>query len=105
MAIILTRYLKLILFFLPVIGYWYIQDVPIYMRGDTMGTTYSIKTYIPRYKDEEKIHLEIKNKLKSINQSMSTYIRKSEISLFNEFNSTREFQISNDFFKVMLQAK
>ena len=105
MSLILTRYLKLILFFIPVIGYWYMQDVPLYMSGNTMGTTYSIKTYIPRYKDDETLHLEIKSRLNAINQSMSTYIPQSEISLFNKHNSTLEFQVSNDFFTVIKEAK
>jgi thiamine biosynthesis lipoprotein len=81
------------------------QDVPLYMHGNTMGTTYSIKSYIPRYKDDKELHLEIKNRLKAINQSMSTYIKNSEISLFNKHNSTLEFKISSDFFKVIKEAK
>ncbi len=105
MSVILIRYLKLILFFTPVIIYWYMQDTPVYMSGETMGTTYSIKAYIPRYKDEENIHLTIKNRLKAINQSMSTYINDSEISLFNEFNSSKEFKVSSDFFQVIVEAK
>lgn len=101
---ILTQYAKLVLFFIPVIAYWYMQDIPVYINGKTMGTTYSIKAYMPRYKSKDDISLKIEARLKALNNSMSTYIKTSEISLFNALNSTKEFKISNDFFKVLKEG-
>jgi len=85
--------------------YWYFfQNVAVVFHGKTMGTTYSIKAYIPRYVDENEVSSKIINRLDVINQSMSTYIKDSEISRFNKLNSTNDFKISDDFLIVMKQA-
>ena len=59
------------------------------INGLTMGTSYSIKI-VPNGNqlDKNTVHTNIENILTAINQSMSTYINDSELSLFNQ-SSTR----------------
>ena len=55
------------------------------INGLTMGTTYSIKIVAADIAlDDKKIHTDIESILTEINQSMSTYIADSELSLFNQ---------------------
>ena len=76
------------------------------ISGNTMGTTYSVKLV---FKHTNHDNIRIKNSIDSIlfnlNQQMSTYIKESEISLFNENLSTEPQKISDDFFYVLEQGK
>ena len=71
----------------------------IEISGYTMGTTYNIKI-ISNNKDEE-YKVELKEQIDSIfisiNNQMSTYLFNSEISTFNNKESTLPFQISDEF--------
>jgi len=76
------------------------------ITGRTMGTTYSIKVVSDRFSDIAAFTDAIDQRLKEINQSMSTYIQNSEISRFNRFrNTTRRFAVSRDFWDVMKVAQ
>jgi thiamine biosynthesis lipoprotein len=58
-----------------------------YLTGPTMGTTYNIK-FVPVDKLNEKVLKEqIDQLLLDINQLMSTYIKDSELSQFNQWKS------------------
>ena len=75
------------------------------IQGRTMGTTYHIKIVSANSNKFERLGSRIEKRLDDINQSMSTYIRDSEISRFNNFDRVgAKFKISNDFFKVMKTA-
>ena len=71
-----------------------------------MGTTYSVKLVFKHTNDD---NIRIKNSIDSLlfnlNQQMSTWIKESEISLFNENLSTEPQKISDDFFYVLEQGK
>ena len=71
-----------------------------------MGTTYSVKLVFNHTKQN---NIRIKNSIDSIllnlNQQMSTWIKESEISIFNENLSTEPQKISDDFFYVLEQGK
>ena len=71
-----------------------------------MGTTYSVKLV---FKHTNHDNIRIKNSIDSIllnlNQQMSTWIKESEISIFNENLSTAPHKISDDFFYVLEQGK
>ena len=71
-----------------------------------MGTTYEVKLVF-KHTNHEKI--KIKNSIDSVlinlNQQMSTWIKESEISIFNENLSTEPQKISDDFFYVLEQGK
>ncbi|MBF0572438.1 MAG: FAD:protein FMN transferase [Desulfamplus sp.] len=85
--------------------------------GNTMGTTYHIKVVMQidkasgnNDKNNNKItssmlHDLIKEKLKQVNQSMSVYIKDSEISIFNRSYKGESIKISPEFHGVMITAQ
>jgi len=83
-----------------------ITNHQIKLSGFTMGTTYNIKIISDnlgiQYKD--KLSGQIDSILISINQQMSTYLYDSEISTFNNNESTAPFKISNEFSYVVGRA-
>ena len=78
----------------------------IELSGLTMGTTYNVKIISnnidSNYKKE--LHSEIDSILDRINHQMSTYIYNSEISTFNNTESTEPFYISEEFSYVVKRA-
>lgn len=75
----------------------------IHITGKTMGTTYSI-TIVDKVNiinDRLAIKTQIDSLLYIINQRFSTYISKSEINIFNAYESKSTFQISPDFFEII----
>ncbi len=76
------------------------------ITGQTMGTVYQVKLVTENEIDAEKLKKSIENRLKKINQSMSTYIPDSEISRFNDLDQVGQtFKVSEDFWTVMIMAK
>ena len=74
--------------------------------GNTMGTTYHIKVVAHGFSNPSHLKDKISQRLDQINQSMSTYIKDSEISRFNQsadVDSTHE--ISDDFLYVMKASR
>lgn len=70
-----------------------------------MGTTYNIK-FVPVDKLDEKILKEqIDQLLLDINQLMSTYIKDSELSQFNQWKSIEPFPMSLQTIEVLKEAK
>lgn len=59
----------------------------ILINGFTMGTSYQVTLDDPQKKAVD-IHQQIESELRLINQQMSTYIDDSNLSLFNQINST-----------------
>jgi thiamine biosynthesis lipoprotein len=71
-----------------------------------MGTTYHVKVVTGVHQEISGLKEKIEKRLHEINQSMSTYIKTSEISRFNNLRRVGEkFKISDDFFQVMKVAK
>jgi thiamine biosynthesis lipoprotein len=70
-----------------------------------MGTTYTVKVVTGYFGSVAGLQERIDRRLDRINQSMSPYLKDSEISRFNRFQETgAEFPISMDFLRVMQQA-
>ncbi len=69
------------------------------ISGTTMGTTFTVKIVDDKNitVNYDSLDLKIKNLLAEINKQMSTYIPESEISKFNNYDSTSWFSISYDF--------
>ncbi len=69
-----------------------------------MGTTYNIKVVT----DKDFNSVEIKDSIDSIltifNKQMSTWDPKSEISIFNRWNSLDSFKVSDHFYNVVKEA-
>ncbi|MFT5697920.1 MAG: thiamine biosynthesis lipoprotein [Desulforhopalus sp.] len=74
------------------------------IRGETMGTTYSIKIMTGRFDRPDHLSDLVDARLQEINASMSTYIADSEISTFNDSTEKLPFTPSADFLKVMRVA-
>ena len=74
----------------------------ITINGLTMGTSYSIKI-VPNGNvlDRNTVHTNIEKILADINQSMSTYINDSELSLFNQSRITDWQVVSADLYRVI----
>jgi FAD:protein FMN transferase len=72
------------------------------INGLTMGTSYSIKIVPDNIAlNKNTIHTDIENILADINQSMSTYIDDSELSLFNQAAATSWQVLSADLYRVI----
>ena len=77
----------------------------ILLQGRTMGTTYNIKVVsTPEQVESLKLQQKIDSVLKQVNQEMSTYIPNSEISLFNQSNTTEAFKVSDGFARVLKES-
>jgi FAD:protein FMN transferase len=75
------------------------------LSGKTMGTSYHIKVVAGLFTSGADLQKQIDNRLTAINQSMSTYDPGSEISRFNDIESTSEsFSPSDDFLNVLQVA-
>ena len=71
-----------------------------------MGTTYSVKLVFNNTKYEMNvINKSIDSILINLNQQMSTWIKDSEISLFNKSLSITPYKISDEFYHVLEQGK
>lgn len=78
----------------------------IAFTGSTMGTTYQVKLVTGYFDGPKGLQQRVDERLKQINQSMSTYLPDSEISRFNNLTATgEEFAISADFLQVMRTAR
>jgi len=102
-----SRKFSLFLIFL-VLFIWFLiflilpSRTEISINGETMGTTYEVKIQQEYSHNVDIISKGIDSILTGINQSMSTYIPNSEISLINK-NSTPDylFNLSDDFKYVL----
>ena len=75
------------------------------LAGRTMGTTYAVKVVTGYFGSVSGLQEQIDRRLHEINQSMSPYLKDSEISRFNRLQEVgTEFPISVDFLRVMQLA-
>ena len=72
-----------------------------YLSGETMGTSYHISYQLPEDADEAAIQAAIDERLKQINDSMSTYQKDSTISKFNQLSKDTLIPIDADFSRVL----
>ena len=76
-----------------------------FLEGKTMGTTYHIKYYDEQAQlPASQLQLQIDAVLKDVNQSMSTYIKDSEINKFNRLPANQVMPISEDFRAVISES-
>ena len=75
------------------------------LTGSTMGTSYSVKiSRIPASLTEGQLLTEIQQILKRINERMSTYLKDSEISMFNRARTTDWIPVSSETALVVAAA-
>jgi FAD:protein FMN transferase len=75
------------------------------ISGKTMGTSYNVTIVVNNSKIPDGFQEKIDKRLETINQSMSTYQKNSEISRFNITKTREKFLISKDFQQVLSVAK
>jgi len=101
----MPRLLAIIIFICIISACQRVPDKLVSITGLTMGTSYSIKLIPQQISiDEERLHSDIEQILADINQSMSTYIPDSELSLLNQSKITDRQNLSEDLFTVIQHA-
>ncbi len=73
-------------------------------RGQTMGTTYSVKVFDPPQDFPQDWQHQIDRELRLVNDQMSTYLQSSEISRFNDSRSSDWFDVSRETALVVAKA-
>lgn len=76
-----------------------VKETQIVLNGPTMGTRYNVK-----YQGDIYLKDEVDQLLLEINQSMSTYIKDSEISKFNDATGAYELELLDDFFTEVFEV-
>jgi thiamine biosynthesis lipoprotein len=76
-----------------------------HLTGPTMGTTYNVKFVPVDGVNRQELKQQIDQSLIDINQLMSTYIKDSELSKFNQWNSLEPFPMSEQTIEVLNEAK
>ena len=71
-----------------------------FVKGSTMGTTYSMKWY-SHQNDQDEIAAAAEQLLIDVNQIMSTYIPDSELSRFNQSPSLDWVEVSSELIEVL----
>ena len=83
---------------------FFTQDKSNYqvLRGETMGTTYSIK--IRTRKNDNMLHGRIRQKLADVNSTMSVFDKDSEISRINNAPAGEWIELSDEMSKLLKSA-
>lgn len=81
------------------------QQSEILLSGPTMGTIYNIKYVQAGNVDAQDLQNRIDEVLLNVNKLMSTYMPDSELSLFNQWQSSEPFALSQETLFVMQEAK
>ena len=76
----------------------------LHLQGRTMGTTYNVKFVPVGEVDASAVQVEIDQRLLEINKLMSTYDPESELSRFNQWQSTESFEVSRETADVVNEA-
>ncbi|GLT17214.1 FAD:protein FMN transferase [Vibrio zhanjiangensis] len=77
----------------------------IHLSGPTMGTTYNIKYIVSEDQPSpDALHKEIDRLLEQVNDQMSTYRADSELSRFNQSESSQPFEVSTQTATVVKEA-
>ena len=71
--------------------------------GGTMGTSYNVKVFVsdPSKFDQEALQFKVDAELRRVNDQMSTYLKSSEISKFNDSQSTDWVDVSKPVAQVV----
>ncbi|RZQ54164.1 FAD:protein FMN transferase ApbE [Pseudoalteromonas phenolica] len=82
------------------------EDIqPIVIHGKTMGTTYTIKTFPTEPSlTAEALKADVDTLLVAVNQSMSPWVKNSEINQFNALAENTFMPISDDFKAVVIES-
>ncbi|MDO6444209.1 FAD:protein FMN transferase [Colwellia sp. 1_MG-2023] len=83
-----------------------LEKQEVLLQGKTMGTTYNIKVVVGSESqvDMKQMHQGIDDLLVQLNQEMSTYIKDSELSLFNQSKDLSPVKVSAGLDRVITEA-
>jgi len=81
------------------------DEIIVSTAGMTMGTTYSVKWVDSDESRVTDIHTQVETALQAVNQSMSTYIDDSELSMFNQMPAQSTIKASDGLFYVLSLAQ
>ena len=77
----------------------------VHLSGPTMGTTYNIKYIVAENQPTpDVVQKEVDRLLEQVNDQMSTYRTDSELSLFNQSESSQPFEVSPQTATVVKEA-
>lgn len=94
------------LFFATFCLFGCMPEKEVVFSGNTMATAYNIKVVTGYFKKTAYIKDLVEKRLNEIDNSMSTYIKNSEISGFNALKNTHtKYDVSDDFLYVLMTAK
>lgn len=99
----------LAVFVLPLLSFHvFAKDSIVAIDGRTMGTTYNIKWVVqPNIQplSTDKVKASVDKLLLEINQSMSTYIKDSELSILNTLPAKSQATVSTGLYQVLSLAQ
>lgn len=102
------KYPGLFIVFLSPVLFCSCGELPdqVAVSGRTMGTTYHIKYRPPSIlmASPDSVKAKIDSVLQEVNRQMSIYLRDSEITTFNDWQSTKPFPVSKEFAFVVERA-
>ncbi len=75
------------------------------ISGKTMGTYYTIKLISNKAVSVSSLKQKVDMRLKEVNKKLSMYDTESELSEFNQIEVGTPFNISSDFFTIILSAE
>lgn len=77
----------------------------VHLSGPTMGTSYNVKYItLENTPKAEDLQVEIDRLLEEVNDQMSTYRKDSELSRFNQYQGSDEFEVSKQTALVVKEA-
>ncbi|QXO17956.1 MULTISPECIES: FAD:protein FMN transferase [Vibrio] len=77
----------------------------VHLSGPTMGTTYNIKYIVQDGQpSSQALQTEVDRLLEQVNDQMSTYRKDSELSRFNQHQSTEPYEVSEQTATVVKEA-
>ena len=97
------RLLLQVIFVAVLLGVFLAYPKQIMINGETMGTTYQIKAYVPFWRKQARIQQLITHRLDQLNQVFSTYISDSDLAKFNA-NQTNDVQEINHELFILLKT-
>ncbi len=82
------------------------KNYPLHLSDVIMGTSYTIKvTSLPGSIEKDELISQIKRRLETLDQTMSTYRQDSELSQFNRSQSLQWQNVSKSLLTVLKEAK
>ena len=90
-----------LLFIVPIATLWILQKKLIIVNGQTMGTIYTIKCYVPSWVNKQNVSRKVDRVLGRMTDTFSTWDADSELSRLNSTKTKNPLQLSSDLHEVL----